>query len=234
MESFAQIFVSAIAFINALVPQAQVPQVLGVRIADESISTTEVLQIDNEKSTRLEYLDEAKKKRLEAKKQWQEKQELVKKTRESNKQDLSRKLSDFSDTRKIELAEKLTNQMTLINTKWTSHWSEVLDKLISILARIQSRLDKLEEKGMDVSKAQEAVTVAQVDIETARNAVIDQAAKVYPVQVTDEERLGESLSQQKEIMRSDLVEVKKLVSDARMSAREALSILKQITSNEEN
>lgn len=229
MEGLAQVFISTVLFLNALAPQAQVPQVLGVKISDESVGTKVMNNVANTKSSvREQRLQEARTKRQESQDLLREKIDSQRRMHQSKREEFRNNLNNLRDDNRRKALENLDNKIINTNTRWTDHWMDISDRLFSILARAQSRVDKLEEQGVDVSQVSVLVVSAQSDIEIAQEIISDQAVKQYIIVVSDESGVRVSAQTQSETLKHDLTETMNSVSKARSSVRSVISALKTI------
>lgn len=136
--------------------------------------------------------------------------------------------------------ERLRNQLTemsdrfeFISDKWTSHWTDVLNRLDSILAKIEARSTELAESGVDTSSLDSAIAAASTSIEAAVTSVQDLASKEYIYGIDDEATVGENVRATIDVLKSDMEAVRSDVTAARESVQEAFSQLRVlITENE--
>ena len=141
---------------------------------------------------------EEAKNRIEAVRQ--EAQEKTKSAREEFK----KKLAEVKDARKRQTAERLEEQLNRLNKRWTDHFTNVLNRLEEILAKIELRAKKAETNGHDVAIVKTAIETARAAIKTAGDAVVVQAAKVYTVKFESESKLRETFKTVKEQLHKDL------------------------------
>ena len=139
-----------------------------------------------------------------------------------NREELREKLSEIRDERKQKIIENLAERIVNVNNKWVEHWNNVLERLSGILAKIEVRLPDT-----DTSAAEAAIASAQ-------EAVNTQAGKTYDIAITDEETLGENVSEVLREFHGDLREVHALVKTAREEVVKALRNLKASESEEED
>ena len=98
-------------------------------------------------------------------------------------------LAVIKDANKKAIAERIDTKLGSINTVRTDRMASALDKMSEFLARLQARVASASSEGEDTTKATAALTSAQTAIDTARAAVVAQAAKTYTADVTDEATL---------------------------------------------
>lgn len=246
METLATFFVGLVAFANSMAPQANLPQVLGVKVlGDEKVSTTSAdvddgkdddvsVRSKDELIKRLEVLGEAKKKVLEEARERRKKALEVTKKRKEKAQEEAREqrkefkenLEELKDERKAKVVENIDEQLAAQNEKWVSHFNKILGRLSEILAKIQGRADELAGEGVDVTDVNAAIADAQAAIDAAQAAVDAQAGKVYIIEIADEENLGENVSEVIHELRADIAAVRDLVRTARKSVHGAFKALK--------
>ena len=154
--------------------------------------------------------------------------EELKTKREAEKAELKTKLEKIKDEKKKAAAERLDNRFTEINAKMAESWGNSLARMEELLGKVSSRADKAELNGKDVSAARTAVEKAKTAIETAKNAVTAQAAKTYPISVTDESALKSAVVAVREALNKDLAGVRDLVQAAKKAISDANSSLRTI------
>ncbi len=105
----------------------------------------------------------------------------VKVRSEGQRVKVEQRLLDIQDKMKQQMAERLTKQFDGLNETWTDHFMNVLDRYQTLLEKIKARADVAAGKGKDVTATNAAIQSATTAVETARVAVIAQAAKTYMV-----------------------------------------------------
>ena len=246
MESLANLFVTLVTVAHAVFPQANIPQVLGVRVAndtaaeDDSNSTSSPLpsaflqEQQNEMKKRLrEAQEEARKKREEVVNEFREKRQEALTELEKKREEFQLKLQEIKDERKQKIVENIDERLASLNEKWISHWNRVLSRLTEILAKITSRANALEAEGVDVSSVRSAVTVAEAAISAAQEAVNNQVSNTYVVDITSEENLGQDVKSVISDFHANIKSVWDKVKSARLAVGDALKVLKEVASNDE-
>ncbi|OGM04010.1 hypothetical protein A3E15_01330 [Candidatus Woesebacteria bacterium RIFCSPHIGHO2_12_FULL_42_9] len=247
METLATFFVGLVAFANSMAPQANLPQILGVRVLgeDDEVSTVSadvddgededvgersrselkkrLAQVNEDRKDALEEIRASRRVALEAaKKAREEALDEAKARREEFKE----QLEELRDERKAKVVENIDERLAAINEKWINHFNKILGRLSEILTKIQGRADALAEDGVDVTEVNSAIADAQAAIDAAQAAVDAQAGKVYIIGITGEENLGENVSEVIHELRADIAAVRELVKDARRSVHDAFKALK--------
>ena len=97
-----------------------------------------------------------------------------------------------------------------------------------LLGKVSSRADKAELNGKDVSVARTAIEKAKSTIETARNAVVAQAAKTYTIGIKDEATLKSAVAVAREALNKDLAVARDLMQAAKKAIADANSSLRTI------
>ena len=108
------------------------------------------------------------------------------------------------------------------------HYSNILDQLGNILNRISDRAGKDKDKGMDITTVTNAVNNSTVAIKTARDAIVVQTGKTYPITVTTEDKLKTDVGAARKLLHDDLVKVRNLVIAVRDAVHSATSALAQL------
>ena len=127
--------------------------------------------------------------------------------------------------RVVELLDLRTDKML---ERWVEHWNKVLSRLTELLAKIESRTDKAETAGHDVSTVRAAIAEAEAAIADAQNAVNELAGKTFVIEITDEQNLGHNVSDTIHAVREDLLAVREKVRLARQAILDALHALQAI------
>lgn len=154
--------------------------------------------------------------------------EELKTKRETEKAELKIKLEKIKDEKKKAAVERLDNRFTEINAKMAENWGNALSRMEELLGKVSSRADKAELNGKDVSAVRAAVEKAKVAIEAAKNSVVAQAAKTYPISVVDDVNLKSAVAAVREALNKDLAVVRNLAQAAKKSVADANSSLRAI------
>lgn len=126
-----------------------------------------------EAKTRMETAREEAKVRIEAVR------EDAKAKMESQREKAGKRLDDIRDKSKKQMAEKIAEQLEKLNKKWTDHFVQSLERYDAIILKIQERADIAATNGKGITLVSAAIKSANTAIESARTAVIAQAAKTY-------------------------------------------------------
>ena len=102
-------------------------------------------------------------------------QERVKQVRER----AQKRVEDIRDKAKKEMAKRLAAQFDRLNSTWTDHFAQTLDRLDAILQKITDRAATAASAGKDVTATDASIATAKTAIASARTAVSAQAAKTY-------------------------------------------------------
>jgi chromosome segregation ATPase len=164
----------------------------------------------------------------------------------SKREELKSKIEQLRERLKNQLRERIKNEVkekivdrvyqriNELNERMTNHYLNVLEKLEKILERIESRTAKAKLNNLDVSKVEEAINEAKVAIFKAKEAVKNQAEKIYqPPEITDDKTLKTKIGNLRQQLHNDLKSVESLVKQAREAVRKALVLLAQINKVDE-
>jgi len=164
----------------------------------------------------------------------------------NKREELKSKIEQLRERLKNQLREKIKNEakekivdrvyqrINELNERMTNHYLNVLEKLEKILERIESRTAKAKLNNLDVSKVEEAINEAKVAILKAKEAVKNQAEKIYqPPEITNDETLKTKIGNLRQQLHNDLKSVESLVKQAREAVRKALVLLAQINKVDE-
>ncbi len=108
------------------------------------------------------------------------------------------------------------------------HFSEALDKMGEVLKGVSSRADKAEAHGLDVSNVRALIVDAEVAIDSARASLVDQAGKVYSMDINTEDTLRSDVGEVRQAIRGDLEAIRETVKLAHEAIRAAAVGLAQI------
>ncbi|KKU02512.1 MAG: hypothetical protein UX99_C0007G0015 [Candidatus Amesbacteria bacterium GW2011_GWB1_47_26] len=126
----------------------------------------------------------------------------------TRREEFKQKLQTVKDERKKKIVERADAKLAEINKRRTDAMTRHLDKMSEILAKVKAR-------GGDTTAAEAAVA-------EARSAVAAQAAKVYTITITTEDKLKINVGETMKALITDLrnlhegkiVPARKAVSDA--------------------
>jgi len=191
--------------------------------------------LENIKAKRTELNTQLKKAQEAAKNRLEVAREEVKKTVEARQTELKDKISKLRDEKKRQIATRLDEQMARLNIQWTDHFSNVLNRLLEILGKIELRTTKAETSGKDVTAVKTAIQNAKAAIETARTAVETQAKKTYIATFSSETGLGAAFKVVREQLRKDLFGLRDgAMKSARQAVQNALQALKSVPKVDED
>lgn len=235
METLAKFFVGLVTLANTVAPQANLPQVLGVQIAQDNSATSSSdsnAQVTTTPTTRRDIVrdavEDARTRRHEAIDEFRTRREAAREEWQSRREEFKQNLSEIRDARKrriVELIDLRTDQML---ERWINHWNRVLARLTEILAKIGTRADKAEAAGHDVSSVRAAIAEAEAAIAEAQAAVNELAGKTFVIEITDEENLGQNVRDTLHTLRQELLAVREKVRLARQAVLDALHSLQAI------
>lgn len=166
---------------------------------------------------RTQFLQHAEKRR-------QERLEQLKQKREEFKQKIKARL----DARKQEIAKRLADRLTTVNQRHTEIALRFLEKIETVLLeKIEARALNIEDEfGIDLSAVHQAVDNARAKINEAIAAVQNQAAKVYVVEIQENERVGQAIRRTVLNLREDLRQLRtNYLRPAKEAVRQAFQTL---------
>ncbi len=243
MQTLAALFVSLVTFANTLAPQAQLPKVLGVQIAEagteSAVETPEPTASPRTSTTSGELKKEREQARNDFKnmlkniridketaaKELQLRRKEAIDTYKEEREQFKVKLETIKDQKKKVIVEKLDAGLSERNKNWVDHWTNVLTKLSDILARIKSRADKAQAAGHDIGSVNAAIQAAEDAITSAQTAINNQASKDYVVNISTEKNLGQGVKTTLSQFKTDTKAVLEKVTAAREAVKKALLAL---------
>ncbi len=172
---------------------------------------------EENKMTREKRMTDVKKRREDAKTKLEEYRKTLKE-----------KLGKIKDERKKGAVERIDKNLDALNAKVTARMTATLKVLEDNMTKIDSRTDKAEASGKDVTLVRFALTTADGLIKKAHDAVDAQAAKTYPITITTEDKLGPAVSATRKTLNDDLHKVRTAIEEARKALHDAVFALKGI------
>lgn len=189
--------------------------------ATSSPTTVREVKLDSIQKYK-EAREEAIKEREEAMEELRARKQEAAEEREQKREEFRAKLIEIQNERKQKILENIDERIVKVNEKWVEHWSNVLDRLTSIVAKIDER------SGGEVD-----TSAAKTAIANAESAINTQAGMVYEITIEDEETLGENVSEVLEKFHSDLREVHTTIKTAKEEVVKALRSLKSTNGDDD-
>ncbi|OGG93147.1 hypothetical protein A2609_02600 [Candidatus Kaiserbacteria bacterium RIFOXYD1_FULL_47_14] len=103
----------------------------------------------------------------------------------AQRQKVEQRMSEIKDKVKQVQAEKISKQFENLNSNWTDHFMNLLDRYDAIVQKIQDRATIATENGKDITTVTTAIQTAKTAIANARTAVTVQVGKSYTPTVAD-------------------------------------------------
>lgn len=168
-----------------------------------------------------------------------ERWEQLKEERETRREELRQRIQDkraetkakiqnLRDERKKKIIEKIQTKLTQINEKRTDHFLKFLERLSTILDKIQSRAEKAKAAGKNTTSIEAAIASARTAIATAESAVNAQKSKVYQIVVSDETKARNEVGAAMKQLQEDLRSVRETVKAASSAVHAVFQQLKSI------
>lgn len=163
-------------------------------------------------------------KRSEFQEQLTERREAAKEDFAEKREEFKMRLEEISDEKKQQIVERVDAHITETNQNITTRLAEHLDKITEIIDRIEAKAGELEG---DTKAVDDAVTVARAAVETAQDAVAEQAGKEYVIEITDDTSLREDVKTVVDQFRADIKATAETVKEARQKTVDAARALGQ-------
>ncbi|MBI4226055.1 hypothetical protein HY612_02980 [Candidatus Roizmanbacteria bacterium] len=151
--------------------------------------------------------------------------ERIKEASESFKQkraELQHRLESIANEKKRKAVLSINDKMADTNRRRSEKMMNALVKLNSLLDRLSRKVETAKTRGTDATAVEQAIADAQASIEIAQVVVVDQAAKVYTIEIADQQRLKTTVGQAVSKMNSKLRAVKSLVIEAKQKVSRAV------------
>ncbi|GEM_PF-5635545 len=126
----------------------------------------------------------------------------------TRREEFKQKMQTIRDERKKKIVERADAKIAEINKRRTDAMTRHLDKMSEILAKVKAR-------GGDTTAAEAAVA-------EARSAVVAQAAKIYTITITTENKLKINVGETMKALKADLQAVHQKIVDARKATADAI------------
>jgi len=160
------------------------------------------------------------------------KMEEMKKSLKEKREAFKIKTQTIKDERKKQLTEKIDNRMSTVNKNQTARMVKALEKLTEHIDKLEERITKAKEEGIDVSSVETLITTAKITISAALAIIEEQAAKDYAFTITDEKNLGQSVKASYDTLSQDLKNAQESLVKAKeavVAAYKAAGTLEKIT-----
>lgn len=155
-----------------------------------------------------------------------EKIENIKERMATREAVLKDKLKNFKDHKKASAAARINDNLGRINAKETSQMLNHLDKMSSILDKLEARVNQGKPDIKNIAEAKAAIATSRAFIASATAAVKAQAGKDYTIEITTESKVRQDAQKQREQLHADLKTVRKTVIDAKQSVSNAIRAAK--------
>ncbi len=146
----------------------------------------------------------------------------------TKRQEYKQRLSEIRDKKKSAILERIDNKITTLNKKHTDRFNKLLEKLTSILSRIEAKADDIETDGVNVSTVDVAVQNAKDAIAIAQREITEQSEKEYVIEIDEENNLGSVVSSALNEFRKDMAIIRDSVKVVRDAVFEAAKTLREV------
>ncbi len=154
---------------------------------------------------------------------------------QSMRAEFQTKLKQIKDEKKKQVADNLFARLGMLNDTWVTRFTNALDKYDATLKKIQSRRDKVQAAGRDVTSVNLAIQATSAAIAVARTAVEAQAKKTYPVTVTTDAKLRVAFQTAHTSVKKDLMSVRDgVMRAAREAMQKAIQALRGVSGVDED
>ena len=152
----------------------------------------------------------------------------IKERNTTKRQEYKQRLSEIRDKKKSAILERIDNKITTLNKKHTDRFNKLLEKLTSILSRIEAKADDIETDGVNVSTVDVAVQNAKDAIAIAQREITEQTGKDYVIEIDEENNLGSVVSSALNEFRKDMAIIRDSVKVVRDAVFEAAKTLREV------
>lgn len=233
VEGLATFFVTLVLIAGSIAPNSNLAKRLGVTRKTGVLSEESATYSASPKEERRNALEETRRVRKEALQGIREERKKALEEAKTRREEFKNKVGEIRDQRKKEAVERIDENIGKHNEKWVEHWNKVLSRLSEILAKIKTRTDKAAGEGKDVTAVNSAISAADAAIAAAQSSIDAQAGKTYVIEITDEEHLGENVSEVVRGFKTDVKATFEKVQAAKRAVHDAYKVLKSILKPEE-
>lgn len=139
------------------------------------------------------------------------------------------KMSELKDERKKNIIEKLDTRFAAVNKKATDHFTQVLDRMSAVLAKIKTKAVEAKAAGRrDTATLDADIVIAENLISSAKFEITQQADKEYVITLSTEDKLRMDVGKTASSLHADLRDVHKTVIEAKQAVMKAASDLAQL------
>lgn len=144
------------------------------------------------------------------------------------REDFRAKVSAIKDDKKKQIINNLDLRIGTINTNRTNELNKILERLTMVLGKISTKEASLKSEGKNTTKLAADIASAQTAIDAAKQAVTDQAAKVYTMNITTDTALKSAASTTIQQFMTDMKAVRAKVLAAQQAVVKAHKDLGQL------
>lgn len=173
--------------------------------------------------------------RTAAKERWEElkanreaKREEIKTSIQAKREEIKVNIAKMRDERKKIVVQRIQTKLAQVNQRRTEHFLKVLERLSTILDKIQSRTEKAKAEGKNVSTIETAIASARTAISSAESAVNTQKVKTYEITVTDDTTARNDVGAITKKLQEDLRAVQDTVQAARSAVQNVFKEIKTV------
>lgn len=149
---------------------------------------------------------------------------------QQKREEFKARLQTIRSEKKKAAVERIDTKIANTNEVHTVRFTSILAKLQSILDRVSQKAQEAKTNERDTAALDSSIVSAQAAIDSAKTVVSAQAAKGYVVSISDEKALRNSVGSTVSQFRKDLRDVYKAVVEAKQAVQKAVSELAKIAS----
>lgn len=139
---------------------------------------------------------------------------------------LKTRLATFKDKQKAQVVERINKSLNSINQKMTGQMLKHLERMASILTKLEARVNSAKPDVKDVTSAREAIADAKAAIDSATTAAVAQAEIDYTITISSETRAKTDVQKVREQLHNDLKVIRQLVVEAKQAVAKAIRVAK--------
>lgn len=215
------VFVLSLMFLSGVVYAEDNTPLTGKSTNSSSFREQQKRAIDEIKQNREQERTEMKtviqKTREDFKNQIEIKRQELKVKLSQNRETLKTRLEGIKDQRKQKTVLNVNDNITKINEIMTDRLNGLVDRIETALNNIEGRTNTAKDEGVDTSSVDTLIVEARAKISNARNSILNQAGKTYPIEAVDEATLKEVVKTVRDQFHSDLKAVQEIVKEAHAS-----------------
>lgn len=150
---------------------------------------------------------------------------------QAERQTFKANLDKIKDQHKVLIVTDVNDRIASVSAERTETMHEALTTMTTILGAIQTQAETAKNAGKDTTQLDQAISTAQDTIATADASVTAEASKVYPITITSDTTLRQTVGTTVDQFKTDITSVYEQVVAARQAVLEAARLSRLLTTS---